>query len=249
MRVDLSDQVALVTGSAHRVGKAIALELARHGVNILVHYHNSSDSTVRETLHEIKSNGVGAFAVQADISKPEGVETVFAALKEHYNRLDILVNSASVFKANKLMDVSLADWQLSLDVNLTAPFLCTQAAARMMRENDPSGGAIINICDYGSVRPWPERVDHNISKAGLKMLTEVSAVSLGPDNIRVNGVLPGPVLKAPGTSDEAWAKAGQRSPLKRPGAGEDVARAVAYLVSEDYITGTILPVNGGETLT
>lgn len=248
MHIDLTDQVALVTGSAHRVGKAIALELARRGVHILVHYHSAEDNLVRDTLHEIKSFGVDAFAVQADISKPEGVEAVFSSVTEHYGRLHILVNSASIFNKNTLMEVSLGDWQRSLDVNLTAPFLCTQAAVRLMRENAPAGGVIINILDYGATKPWPERVDHNISKAGLLMLTQVSAVSLGEENIRVNGVLPGPVLKSPGMSDEFWEKVGQKSPLNRTGNAEDVARAVAYLASEDYITGTVVHVNGGEHL-
>lgn len=248
MQMDLTDQVALVTGSAHRVGKAIALELARQGVHILVHYHATAENIVRETVHEIKSHGVDAFSVQADISQPEGIETVFNAIRDHFDKLNILVNSASLFNQNSLLEVTLADWQASLNVNLTAPLLCTQAAARIMRENVPQGGAIINICDYGSVNPWPERVDHNISKAGLLMLTKVSAVSLGEYNIRVNGVLPGPVLKAPGMSDEAWKKTGEKSPLNRTGSAEDVARAVAYLAAEDYISGTLLHVNGGEHL-
>jgi pteridine reductase len=248
MRIDLTDQVALVTGSAHRVGKAIALELARRGVHIMVHYHGSDNTTVRETLLEIKSQGVDAFAVQADLSDPAGVQIAFDAVQEEFGRLHILVNSASIFNKNNLMEATLPDWQRSLDVNLTAPFLCTQTAVRLMRENSPAGGSIINICDYGSVRPWPERIDHGVSKAGLLMLTRTSALSLGEENIRVNGVLPGPVMRSPGLSDEAWEEIGARSPLRRTGSDGDVARAVAYLVSEDYITGTILEVNGGETL-
>lgn len=248
MQIDLTDQVALVTGSAHRVGKAIALELARRGVHIIVHYHSADDATVRDTLHEIKSHGVDAFAVQADISKPEGVETVFSAVEEHFSRLHILVNSASSFSGNRLLDVTLEDWNRSIAVNMTAPLLCTQAAVPFMRRNDPAGGGIVNICDYGSIRPWVERVDHGVSKAGLWMLTQISAASLGEDNIRVNAVLPGPVLKPPQGSDERWESLGQRSPLKRTGDAADVARAVAYLLSEDYITGTLFEVNGGEAL-
>jgi NAD(P)-dependent dehydrogenase (short-subunit alcohol dehydrogenase family) len=248
MRIDLTDQVAVVTGSAHRVGKAIALELARRGAHILVHYNSADDHNARSTVQEIKSLGVDAYSVQADISKPDGVEALFGAVREYFKRLDILVNSASVFHKGTLMDVTLETWQRSLDVNLTAPFLCTQAAVRLMRENNPPGGAIVNICDYGSVRPWPDRVDHNVSKAGLLMLTEVSAVNLGPENIRVNAILPGPILKAPDMTDEAWKRAGERSPLGRAGSPEDAARAVAYLVSESYVTGTVVHVNGGEHL-
>src|SRR5262245_17893739 len=125
MRVDLNDQVALVTGSAHRVGKAIALELARDGVHILVHYHSAEPEAVRDTLHEIKSFGVDAFAVQADISRPEGVQQVIEAVEENFKRLNILVNSASVFPSGHLNEVTLESWDLTMQVNLRAPFLFT----------------------------------------------------------------------------------------------------------------------------
>lgn len=245
MFIDLHDRVALVTGSARRVGKAIALELAQRGVHILMHYHTSSEDAVRDTLLEIKSRGVRAFAVPADLSDPAHVKTIFQALDEHFGRLDILVNSASIFNKNALMETSLADWQQSLAVNLTAPFLCTQYAVRVMRQNEPPGGAIINICDHGALTPWPQRVDHGISKAGLLMLTRVSALALGEDNIRVNGVVPGPVLKPDGMSEDQWSAIGEQAPLKRTGEAEDVARAVAYLAGEDYITGAVLEIHGG----
>ncbi|NWG15831.1 MAG: SDR family oxidoreductase [Chloroflexi bacterium] len=248
MRVDLSGQVALVTGSAHRVGRAIALELARRGVHILVHY-GSSAAAATETVREIKSMGVDAFSVQADVSSQTGVETIFTALREHFGRLNILVNSAANFQKRGLLEVTLQDWQETINTNLTGPFLCTQAAAALMRQNDPSGGVIINILDKGALKPWPEYPHHSVSKAGLWMLTQVSAASLGPD-IRVNAVVPGPVMKPAGTnmSDEDWAKVGQRTPLQRTGSAEDVARAVAYLAGEDYLTGTVIHVNGGEHL-
>lgn len=248
MRVDLTDQVAIVTGSAHRVGKVIALELARRGVHILVHYGGSgTDAT--ETVREIKSLGVDAFPVQADLSKPEGVEAIFAALKEHFGRLNILVNSASNFQERKFMDITLDDWQETLNINLTAPFLCTQAAVPIMRQNDPAGGVIINIVDKGVKTPWLKFPHHGISKAALWSLTEVSAATIGPD-IRANAVLPGPVLKPAGSkmSDEDFAKMGKKVPLERTGTPEDVARAVAYLASEDYLNGVLLEVNGGEHL-
>lgn len=248
MQIDLNDQVALVTGAAHRVGKAIALELARAGVHILVHYHSSADETVRNTVHEIKSLGVDAYPVQANISQPEGVDKVFAVLRENFGRLHILVNSASAFPEGTLLNTTLEAWQQALDVNLTAPFLCTQAAVKLMRENDPTGGTIINICDRGSVIPWAERAAHGISKAGLWMLTQTSAVNFAPD-IRVNGVLPGPVLAPTGMPDERWQQIGrEQTLLQTVGAAEDVARAVRYLAQESFITGSLIYVNGGEHL-
>ena len=249
MHIDLRDKVALVTGSAHRVGRAIALDLAKQGVNILVHYNRSDPSQVRDTLQEIKSHGVDAHGVQADLSQAEAVETLMAAAEERFDRLDIVVNSASVFQTRELLDVSLEDWELTMAVNLRAPFLITQRAARIMADNPIPGGAIVNICDAGADRPWKKRPHHGISKSGLWMLTQVSALSLGPE-IRVNAIVPGPVLKVAGSDipDEEWAKIGERSPLKRIGSPEDVGRAVVYLCSEDYITGEILHVNAGEHL-
>jgi NAD(P)-dependent dehydrogenase (short-subunit alcohol dehydrogenase family) len=246
--IDLADQVALVTGAAHRVGKAIALELARCGVHVLVHYGGSAEAAT-ETVRDIKSLGVDAYAAQADLSKPDGIVSLFSALREHFGRLNILVNSAANFQQRDLLEVSLADWQETLNINLTAPFLCTQAAVAIMRQNDPSGGAIVNILDKGAIEPWPKYPHHSVSKAGLWMLTQVSAASLGPD-IRVNAVIPGPVMKPAGgaMSDEEWAKVGQRTALQRTGSPEDVARAVAYLVGEPFITGTVIHVNGGEHL-
>ena len=246
---NLTGQVALVTGSAHRVGRAIALELARCGAHIMVHYHHSSSETVRDTVQEIKSLGVDAFAVQADISTAAGVEQIFAAIHDHFGKLHILVNSASIFQKRRLMEVTLEEWEQTLAVNLTGPFLCTQAAATLMRENDPAGGVIVNICDKGVDRPWPEYAHHGISKAALWSLTQVSAASLGPE-IRVNAVIPGVVMKPAGRAmtDAQWAAIGEKTPLQRTGSAEDVARAVAYLAQEAYITGTAIHVDGGAHL-
>lgn len=257
MRIDISEQVALVTGAAHRVGKAVALELARLGTHLVVHYNTSDEDVVRETLHEIKSYGVDALAVQADLSGVEGVDALFAAVRAHYGRLHVLVNSASIFQRRKLLEVTPEEWQQTMDVNLTAPFLCTQRAAVLMRETMSAevaeartrfaAACIINVGDRGSLMPWVEYAHHGISKAALLMLTKVSAASLGPD-IRVNMVVPGAVLKPPHYSEEQWIKSAQRVPLKRTGTAEDVARAVSYLVTEDFITGAVLEVDGGDNL-
>jgi pteridine reductase len=247
MRVNLTDKVALVTGSAHRVGRAIALELARAGVHILVHYNASSEETVKATLREIKSLGVESYAVQANISTREGVSAAFDALRSHFGRLDILVNSASNFQRRSLMEVTLEEWNETIAINLTAPFLCTQEAVKLMRQNTPSGGCIINICDNSAIQPWVDYPHHGVSKAGLWSLTQVSAASLGPD-IRVNAIIPGAVLKPPDFSEETWIRLSSRAPIGRPGTAEDVGRAVVYLASEDFLTGTLLHVDGGERL-
>jgi len=248
MQQDLNDQVALVTGAAHRVGRAIALELARQGVHILIHYHSSSPEQVRDTLHEIKSFGVDAFEVRADIGTTDGVQDVMTAVQRAFGRLHILVNNASVFLQGALLEATLEDWEQTMAVNLRAPFLFTQAAARLMLANTPPGGAIVNIVDQGVDGPWLKRPVHGISKAALWSLTQTSALALAP-HIRVNAVLPGPVMKTnDGMSEATWQGLGQSLPLKMTGEGADVARAVAYLARETFITGALLHVNGGEHL-
>lgn len=249
MRIDLNDKVALVTGAAHRVGRAIAIELAKNGVNILVHYHSSDPSQVRDTIHEIKSHGVDAFYVQADISQPEGIDVIFEAIQERFGRLDIVVNSASNFQKRQLLEVTLDDWNTTMNINVRAPFLITQRAADVMADNAVPGGVIVNIVDQGVDGPWVAYPHHGISKLALWGLTQVTAVSLGP-SIRANAVLPGPVMKPAGRnmSDEDWAKVGERNPLNKTGSAEDVARAVLYLCQEDFLTGTLIHVNAGEHL-
>ncbi len=248
MQVKIEKKVALVTGSAHRVGKAIALEMANRGANIVIHYNSSSDTVVRDTVQDMKSMGVDALAVQADISTAEGVTHLFESVVEHFGTLHILVNSASIFQQRELLDVSLDDWQKTMAINVTAPLLCTQAAAELMAKNTPPGGAIVNILDRGAVMPWKEYAHHGVSKAALAMLTQTSAVALGPD-IRVNAVLPGPVERPDDVTQEQWEAVGNKTLLNRVGAAEDVARAVAYLVTESFLTGTTIHVNGGRHLT
>jgi pteridine reductase len=246
---DLKGKVALVTGSAHRVGKAIALELARHGVHIVVNYHSAPDEVVAETVSEINGYGVEALAVQADVSAADGVSELFRQIEESIGALYILVNSASVFPAGTVEQTSPEAWRQTLDVNLTGPFMCIQAAAAIMRRNDPSSGSIVNICDVGTLRPWPERAAHGVSKSALWMLTQTAAVTYAPQGIRVNAVMPGPVLAPPGMSESRWEQIGRdQTLLGRPGGPGDVARAVAYLCREDFLTGVLLPVNGGEHL-
>jgi len=246
LKIDLTDKVALVTGSARRVGKAIALALADAGVQIAVHYNGSDDDTVRDTVQEIKSKGVKAVSMQADLSNPDEIPLLIDAVKENFGKLDILVNSASVFPTRNFMDITVEEWNLAMNVNLRAPFILTQHVARLMQQNEIPGGAIVNICDQGAFAPWPKRSHHGISKYGLWMLTQVSAVSLAPQ-IRVNAVVPGPVLKAK-MSDAEWQKLGEELPLRKTGQAEDVGRAVVYLCSESFLTGAKIEVNGGEHL-
>lgn len=243
--LDLKGRVALVTGSARRVGKAIALELARQGMHLVVH-HGSSHAEAEATAGEIRALGVRALVVRADLRDPAAISRIFEVIRGEYGRLDLLVNSASNFKAASLLDVTLDEWHEVLDTNLTAPFLLGQGAARLMRERG-EGGCIVNILDLSAFRPWKRYPHHSVAKAGLRALTEVMALSFGPD-IRVNAIAPGPVLRDEGNSPETWAQIGARLPLKRTGDPNDVARAVAFLASQPFITGATIRVDGGEGL-
>lgn len=245
MQQDLHGRVALVTGSAHRVGKAIALELARQGCHQVVHYFGSVEKAT-QTAREIEALGVQAEPLRADMGDPAAIEGLFKAIDARFGRLDVLVNSAGVFDRGDFLNLTLAEWQRTIDVNLTAPFLCTQYAARLMRRGG-QGGAIVNISDLGGLKGSPDYPQHSIAKAGILMMTNVAARALGPD-IRVNAIVPGLVLQPPDYSDAHWKQLAQRVPIQRDGSAEDVARTVAFLVSEDYFTGAVINVDGGEYL-
>ena len=244
--IELKGKVALVTGSARRVGKHIALELARQGVHQVIH-HSNSDQDAEVTATEIRALGVDVLIFKTDLRKPDRIEKMFAAVQQRFGRLDVLVNNASSFKSDNILDMSLEDWYHAIDVNMTAPMLCSQHAARLMNKQG-EGGAIINITDMSAFQPWKLFPQHSVTKAGMVMLTEVLALSLAP-GIRVNAIAPGPVLRDQGNSPEKWEQIGKRLPMQRTGEPEDVARAVVFLATQPFITGVTLPVNGGEHLT
>jgi len=241
--MELTGKVAVVTGSAHRVGKTIAMALARAGAHIVVHYHGSSQAPA--TVAEIEALGVRAIGVAADLASPAGATAVFEAAAREFGGVDVLVNSASNFQKANVLTLSPEDWQDTLNINLSAPFFCAQLAARSMLER--GGGAIVNIVDLSALRPWATYPAHSVSKAGLVMLTQVLAKALAP-TIRVNAVASGPVMKPDDWSDARWQATGAHTLLKRTGSGYDVARAVLFLLREDYVTGTTVRVDGGRSI-
>ena len=242
--MNLKGNVAVVTGGAHRVGKAIALALAGAGAHVVVHYH-SAEAAAAETKAEIEALGVQAVAVQADLSTAAGIAALFAATEAAFGGLDILVNSAASMDRGDVRTLTRAAWQQVMDLNLTGPFFCAQAAARLMAGR--GGGAIVNISDLAGLQPWTRYPAHSVSKAGLLMVTEVLAKALAPQ-IRVNAIAPGPVVKTVGWDDERWRQLGDHTLLKRTGSGEDVARAVLYLLEADFVTGQTLVVDGGHVI-
>ena len=239
----LNGKTALITGAGHRLGRAIALGLAEQGCGIVIHYYQAQEQAAR-TAEDIRALGVPAYLVQADLRSTTGVDALYAAIDDAALRLNILINAAAVMLRRDLLDVTAADWQDSIGLNLKGTFFCSQAGARRM---DP-GGVIINISDVAAYEPWKPYPLLSISKAGVEMLTRVSALSLAPD-IRVNAIAPGPVLKPDGMTQERWDSIGRETPLGRSGTPEDVVAAVLFLIQSEYISGETLVVDGGWRLT
>ncbi|MGA9631476.1 MAG: SDR family NAD(P)-dependent oxidoreductase, partial [Candidatus Acidiferrales bacterium] len=191
---------------------------------------------------EISASGSRAAAIQADVTKRADVEKMFAAIEKDFGRLDILVNNAGAFFEAKFEDLTDEQWDGILDINLKSQFLCAQAAARIMKRQ--GRGKIINISSLGGLLPWPSYTHYCVSKAGSIMLTRCLARALGPE-ILVNSIAPG-TIQFPGEApDEEYIR---RVPLHRTGKGDDIAGAVAYLVSADFVTGQVLAVDGGRLL-
>jgi NAD(P)-dependent dehydrogenase (short-subunit alcohol dehydrogenase family) len=254
--MEIRERFALVTGGAHRVGKAIALALARQGAHVAITYHGSANQA-HQTIAEIEACGVEGLAVQCDQSDPAQVAAVFDALKGPWEHLDILVNSASIMQSKPFLDITPEDWDATLGINLKGPFLFSQHAGRIMLEHaqaggpltggPPTGGVILNIADEASFKPWPRYVHHSVSKAGIVMLTKATALALAP-TVRVNAIAPGPVLKPQGWTDERWDTLRLSTPLDRLGSTQDVVDAVLYLIRAEFVTGQVLVVDGGRTL-
>lgn len=246
MKHEFHGKVALVTGASKGVGKGIALQLARHGATVAVNY-NSDAAGAEATAHEIRAMGVPAIVVQANVSVAADVEAMFATVMKDLGRLDILVNNAGVQTWKALLELSEAEWDHVLDTNLKGCFLCTQQAARIMK--DHGGGRIVNIGSGCNKVAFPRLVNYTASKGGMEQFTKVSAVELGKYGIRVNCVAPGAV-EIERTKEEAgdyagtWAAA---TPLGRVGTPMDIGRAVAFFCGEmsDFVTGQTLYVDGG----
>jgi NAD(P)-dependent dehydrogenase (short-subunit alcohol dehydrogenase family) len=244
--VDLNGKVALVTGGAVRVGRAIALAFARAGADVVVNY-NSSAKEAECTRSEIEALGRQALACRADVAKAGQVQAMVDAAMERFGRLDVLVNAASIWKGTPWPEISEADWDLVNGVAAKGAFLCARAAAPHLSAHGDGGGAIVNIVDLSSLTPFPGFVAHSAAKATLLNLTYSLAIEMAP-KVRVNAVAPGPVLPPPGYTEEQIGLAKRTTLLQRWGTADDVSRTVVFLAESEYITGALIPVDGGEML-
>lgn len=243
---------ALVTGAAKRVGAAIALELARSGFDVGLHYR-SSDDAAEQTAAACRDHGAEVLLVQADLATVEGCSKVVSALTGRWDQLNLLVNNASVFPSAAFADIDLEAWHTALDVNLRAPFLLSQGLLGVLRNADgalvgaPDGqhGVIVHMVDIGAERPIAKHAHYSVSKAGIAMLVKAMAVELGPA-IRTCGVSPGQVAWPDHYDDATRARLTRRIPLRRVGTPDEVAALVRFLAVEaHYLNGVIVPIDGG----
>ncbi len=243
--MNISGKIALVTGGAKRVGKAIVQALAARGCHLIVHYHRSQPQA-QETVRALRAAGHRALALQADITKEDQVEAMIEAATAHFGRIDILVNNAALFYRTPVEMLTVEDWERVMDVNLTGTFLCAHKIGLRMREW--GWGHIINIADVAGERPWADYIPYSVSKACVLTFTQGLAMELAPQ-VMVNAVIPGPVLFQEDTPDNVRQREIGKTLVKRPGSPQDVAQVVVFVAESDYSTGASFHVDGGRSLT
>ncbi|MDH3223674.1 MAG: SDR family oxidoreductase [Gemmatimonadota bacterium] len=237
-------KIALVTGAAVRVGRAIAQSLAEDGFQMALH-HNRSAAPAEDLAREIRHLGGTAEPFQADLSDPSAARRLIRAVEARFGpRLDLLVNSASIYRPSRVDEGTDDDWEQILAINLRAPFQLVREAATLLRA---AKGTVVNIVDLSAFQAWKRFGIHAVSKASLLKLTQVQARTYAP-HVRVNAVAPGNVLPPEDDTQEEIEASRQRIPLGRIGAPEDVVRAVRYLVDAPYVTGEVMVVDGGRLL-
>lgn len=243
-------QTALVTGASRGIGKEIALELARNGYRVGVNYYNDPPETVEATVTEIRAlrpdRPNDFLAIEADIRSSTQVHAMFDRVVAAFGRLDLLVNNAGVQTWKSLLEVSEEEWDLVLDTNLKGCFLCTQQAAKYMK--DHGGGAIVNLGSGCNKLAFPSLVAYTASKGGIEMFTKEAAVELGRYNIRVNCIAPGSIESERTRAEDpdyagTWSKL---TPLGRVGTAADIAPVVVFLASPgaNFISGQTIGIDG-----
>ncbi|MEX0612255.1 MAG: SDR family oxidoreductase [Pirellulales bacterium] len=237
--------VALVTGGAIRVGRAIVRDLASRGYRVAVHA-NTSLHKAQELVDELAKEGHEAMAFGAELRDEDATRAMIDRVRRHFGRLDALVNNAAIWAPTPLATVNAGDVRRFFEVNALPTFVCCQHAGLIMAEQD-QGGAIVNIGDWAVERPYRDYSAYFVSKGMIPTMTRMFAVELAP-RVRVNAILPGPVLIPEAISAAERNRSIAGTLLKRLGRPENVAHAVACFLENDYITGACLPVDGGRTI-
>jgi pteridine reductase len=240
--MELRGRWGLVTGAARRVGRAIALELAQRGLNLIVHYNTSAEAA-RAIVRDLEACGVQAIALAAELGRADDVARLAREAEASSGGVDVLVNNASNYLRAPFDQLTEAIWDASLDVNLKAPFLLAWHLGRAMKAR--GRGRIVNLADWAGERPYADYLPYCVSKAGVICLTKALAKALAPA-VQVNAVAPGPVMPPEDLGPAEREAIVRATPLKRIGTPEDVARCVRFLVEEaDFTTGAVYLVDGG----
>jgi len=244
----LKDKVVLITGASSGIGRAIAIETARQGANVVVNYIGKA-AAAQEVVREIENDHGAALAIEADVSKSDQVEHMISQAVSQLGRVDVLVNNAGIEKESPFLDKPESEFDAVISVNLKGPFLCTQAAARDMAKRKK--GTIINISSVHEDLPFPGYSAYCAAKGGLRMLCRDLALELAPHGINIVNVAPGaidtPINKRTLSNPEKKLALKREIPLGRVGEPVEVAKLVCYLASDDaaYITGTTVVIDGG----
>ena len=242
--MNIDGKVALVTGSAKRIGRAVALELGRRGARVAIHYR-SAKREAEDVLKIIRESGSDGGAFRAELTDVAAVEEMFRDLESTFGGLDILVNSASIFSPSTVDQTTPDEWDAQMNTNAKAPFFVAQHAARMMLRRGQ--GKIVNIADVAGEVIWPGYFSYSVSKAALIAVNRGLAKAYAPQ-IQVNAIAPGPVLFPDYYTEEQKRSAVERTLLKREGSPQDIVNAVVFLIENDYITGEMIHVDGGRHL-
>ncbi len=242
--MEFDGRVALITGGK-RIGAVVAADVASRGMDVALTFNRSADEA-EETAAAVRSHGRRAVTLKADLSQASACGEVVENAVKALGRLDVLINMASVYRAVPLDKTDAAVWDATVNVDLRAAFLCAQAAIPHMRR--AGGGRIVNFSDWlaASGRPrYAGYLPYFVAKRGVIGLTEALALELAADRILVNAIAPGPIVAPPETTDEEFAAVEAATPLGHWGGGEEVARAVAFLIESDFVTGETIRVDGG----
>ncbi len=242
-------RVALVTGAGkRRVGNAVARALAAQGYSIALNFNRSAHEA-HETVLDLQQQGVAAQAFQADVAVEADVQRLFRETLDRFGRLDVLVTAAAIWEPKPLEQITAADVRRHFEINALGTFLCCRQAGLMM-VRQPEGGAIVTIGDWAIARPYPDYAAYFLSKGAIPAMTRALAVEFALRNpaVRVNCILPGPVMLPPEMSPEERERSIAGTLVRREGRPEHVAHAVIFLVENDFVTGVCLPVDGGRTI-
>ncbi|HVS01254.1 MAG TPA: SDR family oxidoreductase [Thermoanaerobaculia bacterium] len=243
--MDLSGKNALVTGGAHRLGRAVALALGAAGCHVAVHYRTSAEPA-EAVGEELRGLGVEAVSLAADLADADACGGLIARAVAALGPLHLLVNNAAIFPPGDLATTTAESWDQQLAVNLRAPFLLSRAFAAQLPAD--AEGSIVNLADARAHRPGRDHLAYRVSKAGLAHLTQLLALELAP-RVRVNAIAPGAILPLAGeTEEELLTRLGEQIPLRRVGGAEAVVEAMLYLLRASFATGVVLRLDGGEYL-